>query len=195
MNQLTSTFVLVIESVGGLYVVAILLRLLLQMVKADFYNPISKAIFRVTEPTLKYFRMFFPRAYRANIPVFLFAFLVQIIIVSSVLMVKGFFPNEVTIVNILLVTLYNLLISLLNIYFYGLIIVAIASWIAPSSYNPGLVILHQLTEPLCSRARKIIPSFGGIDLSLMAVMLVIVVIKNLLPTILSTIGQLINMLT
>ena len=63
---------------------------------------------------------------------------------------------------------------------FSLIVIAIASWVAPNSYNPGLMLLHQITEPLSSRIRKVIPPLGGLDFSLMVLVIIIVTLKNFL---------------
>jgi YggT family protein len=52
-----------------------------------------------------------------------------------------------------------------NIYFVAILVSIILSWVAPGSYNPITLLLHQLTEPVMAPVRKIIPAMGGLDLS------------------------------
>ena len=54
---------------------------------------------------------------------------------------------------------------ILNIYFYALVISIVASFVAPFSGNPLLLVVYQILEPIYSRIRRIIPPMGGLDLS------------------------------
>ncbi|MDX1775391.1 MAG: YggT family protein [Desulfobulbales bacterium] len=61
---------------------------------------------------------------------------------------------------------------------------AILSWVNPDPYNPIVRFLHDVTEPVLSRIRRLVPSFaGGIDFSPMIVILAIVFLQSfLVPT-------------
>jgi YggT family protein len=69
---------------------------------------------------------------------------------------------------------------ILKIYFFTLLIMVISSWIAPYSTHPAMTLIHQLTEPLCTPARKLLPPMGGIDFSIILVFVVITLIDNYL---------------
>ena len=69
---------------------------------------------------------------------------------------------------------------ILDIYFFSLLIMVIASWIAPSSTHPALQLINQLTEPLCASVRKFLPPLGGIDFSPILVFIVIRLIDKYL---------------
>ena len=171
-----------IDTIGSLFVMAILLRFLLQLVKADFYNPISQAIVKVTSPLLNPLRKIIPGFGGMDIASLVLAFIVQACFVVLKMKIIGYvvFPAG----TIATLTLYLLLKTILDLYTFALIIMVIASWVAPGSYNPGLMLLHQLTEPLCSRVRRVIPPMGGLDFSVMVVMFAIFFLKELLPNIL-----------
>ncbi|MCL6268459.1 YggT family protein [Sansalvadorimonas sp. 2012CJ34-2] len=175
-----SILILLIDTVGGLFVMAILLRFLLQLVKADFYNPISQAIVKITSPLLNPLRRIIPGVGGYDIASLVLAFIVQAIFVLLKLKALGYmaFPPG----TVISLSLYFLVKALLDLYTFALIIMVIASWVAPNSYNPGLMLLHQLTEPLCSRVRRVVPPIGGLDFSVMVVMLAIVIIKGALPS-------------
>lgn len=157
---------------------AVLLRFLLQLVKADFYNPISQAIVKVTSPLLNPLRKVIPGVGGLDLASLTLALILQILLVYVLFMVQGFSVAAIPLPQVLIVSLKELVNELLNIYMFSLIIIAIASWVAAGSYNPGLMLLHQLTEPLSSRIRKVIPPLGGLDFSLMVLVLVIITLKN-----------------
>ncbi len=171
-----------IDTIGGLFVMAILLRFLLQVVKADFYNPISQAIVKVTSPLLNPLRKIIPGFGGMDIAALVLAYIIQCLFVVIKMQVVGYMTFPVG--AIATYGLFFLLKALLDLYTFALIIMIIASWVAPGSYNPGLLLLQQLTEPLCSRVRKVIPPLGGLDFSVMVVMFGIFFLKELLPNIL-----------
>ncbi|WOG28500.1 YggT family protein [Endozoicomonas sp. 8E] len=178
MSALSSSLVFLIQTLGGLYIMAVLLRFLLQLVKADFYNPISQAIVKVTSPLLNPLRKVIPGMGGLDLAALVLALILQILLVYVLFMVQGFAADAIPFPQVLIVSLKELAGEILNIYMFSLIIIAIASWVAPGSYNPGLMLLHQLTEPLSSRVRRVIPPLGGLDFSLMVLVLIIITLKN-----------------
>ncbi|GAA4652004.1 YggT family protein [Kistimonas scapharcae] len=183
MSPLTSSLSFLVETIGSLFVMAVLIRFLLQLVRADFYNPISQAIVKVTGPLLNPLRRLIPGFKGMDVAALILALLVQIVIVYLLLGIHGYIPSVIPVGQVLAISIFKLLNTLLNIYMFSLIIIAIASWVAPGSYNPALILLHQLTEPLSSRIRRVIPPVGGLDFSLMVLVILIVMIKNALPAI------------
>ncbi len=180
---MSNLLTLLIDTLGSLLVLAILLRFLLQLVKADFYNPISQAIVKVTSPLLNPLRKIIPGFGGFDVAALVLAFVVQAGFILLKMKVIGYIIS-LHIGTIGMITLYMLIKTLLDFYTFALIIMVIASWVAPGSYNPGLLLLQQLTEPLCSRVRRIIPPMGGLDFSIMAVMFGIFFLKELLATVL-----------
>ncbi|WP_422135731.1 MULTISPECIES: YggT family protein [unclassified Endozoicomonas] len=178
MSALSSSLVFLIQTLGGLYIMAVLLRFLLQLVKADFYNPISQAIVKVTSPLLNPLRKVIPGMGGLDLAALVLALILQILLVYVLFMVQGIAANAIPFPQVLIVSLKELAGEVLNIYMFSLIVIAIASWVAPGSYNPGLMLLHQLTEPLSSRIRRVIPPLGGLDFSLMVLVLIIITLKN-----------------
>ncbi|CAM3485476.1 YggT family protein [Parendozoicomonas haliclonae] len=179
---MSSTLILLIDIVGGLFVMAILLRFLLQLVKADFYNPISQGIVKVTSPLLNPLRRIIPGFGGFDLASLILAFIVQCVLVMLKMKIAGYMIFGSQLPTIALLSVQELLFTLLNIYQFALLIMVIASWVAPSSYHPGLILLHQLTEPLCSRVRKFIPPMGGLDFSIMVLFIAIILLKNMVAT-------------
>ena len=159
---------------------AVLIRFLLQLVRADFYNPISQAIVKITSPLLNPLRKVIPGYGGVDMASLVLALALQILLIYTLYMVAGASPAQLPFPAILIRSLVELGLELLNIYMFSLIVIAIASWVAPNSYNPGLMLLHQITEPLSSRIRKVIPPLGGLDFSLMVLVIIIVTLKNFL---------------
>ena len=158
MSQLSSAGMLLINSLGSLVLLVVVLRFLLQLVRADFYNPISQFVVKATSPILVPLRRFIPGYGGIDI-----AYIIQVVIIALIFLVSS--QPIMPWANFFLWAPVGLLSLLLNIYFWGLIIIVIASWIAPNSYNPALILVNQILEPAIRPIRRIMPDLGGIDLS------------------------------
>lgn len=178
MSPLSQAGLLLINSIGSLVLLVIVLRFLLQLVRADFYNPLSQMIVKFTNPLLIPLRRIIPGFGGLDVASLVLALAAQYLLIVLVLMIAGFGMNLpfVAMIGWAAVGLGSLL---LNIYFWGLLIVIIASWIAPNSYNPALILINQIIDPVMRPIRTRMPDLGGLDLSPMVLMLGIKVIEIL----------------
>ena len=178
MGAMGNVGVLLVQTLGGLYLLAVLLRFLLQIARADFYNPFTQAIIKATDPAVRLFRRIIPGYRGVDFASLLLAFLVQCIATALLIRLSGF---EIPSVGMVVTwSAVGLLSFILNIYFWGMIISIIASFIAPFSAHPALVLIRQLTEPLMAPFRRLLPSMGGLDLSPIFVFLTLQIIRTLL---------------
>ena len=174
-GSIGQALVLIINSLGGLFILAILLRFMLQAARADFYNPVTQAIVKVTSPVLVPFRKIIP-GYRG----FDFAALVLALVVNSAataVMILAAGYNLPDVGRIVSWALVGLLSFTLKIYFYALLVSVIASWIAPFSGHPVLLLIYQILDPLYKRVRRVIPPLGGLDFSPLFIFLGIQVVE------------------
>ena len=151
-----------IDTVIGLYILAVLLRFLLQWVRADFYNPVSQFLVTVTNPPLVFLRRFIPGFFGIDL-----ASIVLLIVLSIVKIYLLAWVADVTpqFSGVVLLAVGELLQLAVWVFIITLFIRVILSWIQPGGYNPVLGLINQLTEPLMAPARRLIPPFGGLDLS------------------------------
>jgi YggT family protein len=158
----TGALIYLISTLTDLYVTAILLRLLLQWVKADFYNPLSQFLVKVTNPVLVPARRLIPSIGRldtASVVVMLLLELLQLVLIN--LLGKTEFGFQF----LFLFAVQKLLIALLLTYFVLIIARVIVSWIANQSRHPLIPLIYQLTEPVLRPISKLLPPMGGVDLS------------------------------
>lgn len=186
---LSQTLSLIINSLGGLYLLAVLLRFLLQAVRADFYNPVSQAIVKVTSPALMPFRRVIPGYRGIDFASLVLALVLNSIFTALLILIAGYNLPDIGI--IVAWAFVGLVAFILNIYFYALVISIIASFVAPFSGNPMLLVVYQILEPLYSRVRRIIPPMGGLDLSPIFIFLAINVIEIM---VVDTLGRGLNLL-
>ena len=176
-NYLSEPLIFLVQVIFGLYALVVMLRFLLQWVRADFYNPVSQFIVKATSPLLNPLRRVIPGVGGKDIASLVLAWLVltlQILLTLS-LGGQGFQP-----LMALLLALPQLLELGINIFLYSILIMVIISWVNPGGHNPAIGILYSLTEPLLRPARRLIPPMGGLDLSPMVVMIGLVLLKMLL---------------
>jgi len=171
-----------ISTIIGLYIIIVLLRFLLQMVRADFYNPLSQFIVKVTTPVLKPMRRIIPGLFGIDIASLLLAYGLQVIENGLLFALKGIAVNPLF---ILWYSIGSVLTLLLYIYFFAIFIQVIISWVSPGNYNPATAIIHQISEPVMRPARKILPPFSGMDLSPILVFIGLNILLMLIPAIFS----------
>lgn len=154
----------VLQTLGQLYILLILLRFVLQLVRADFYNPLSQLVVKATQPPLSIVRRFIPGYGGLDFAALVLAFLVHMALSAVILAIVG-----VPVVQLLPYLAVWVLISLaslfVKIFFFALIISVILSWVAQGSRHPGVALVHQVCEPMLSPIRRLLPDLGGIDIS------------------------------
>ncbi len=150
---------------SGLYILLVALRFILQIVRADFYNPMSQFIVKATNPLLLPLRKIIPGLFGIDLASLVLIVILQLIAIQLLAFVLG--AGMLPLVVLVGCLVYKLIFLFFNIYFFSLIIVAILSWIAPQTHNPVVSILHSITEPALKPIRQLIPPMGGLDFSVM----------------------------
>tara|TARA_R110001592_G_scaffold363399_1_gene688088 strand:- start:191 stop:778 length:588 start_codon:yes stop_codon:yes gene_type:complete len=171
MNTFAQAGTFLVQSLGSFYLAIVILRFLLQLVKADFYNPISRFLVKATHLPSKPLRKVFPTLRTFDLASLILALLFQWFVIQLTATING-----AGIINIFLALSWGAvgIISLvLNIYLYGLLAIIIVSWVAPQSQHPVLALLQQLIAPVMDPFRRVIPPLGGLDLSPIFMFLVI----------------------
>ncbi|MBK8182214.1 MAG: YggT family protein [Candidatus Competibacteraceae bacterium] len=177
---MTATLFL-IQSIFGFYILAVMLRFLLQCVRADFYNPLVQFLVRITNPPLLPLRRIIPGYKGLDLASVVLAFVLQLIEVLLVTLLLG---RNTGMIGLLLLSIAELLKLLINIYLWGVVIQAILSWFNSDPFHPAARLLSQLTAPLLRPARRLLPPISGIDLSPMLVIVALIFISLLLQDIL-----------
>ena len=169
--------VFLIQTLFGFYILAVMLRFLLQCVRADFYNPLVQFLVRITNPPLLPLRRIIPGYRGLDLASVVLAFALQLV---EVLLIALLFDRALGVGGLLLLTVMELFKLLINIYLWGVIIQAVLSWINPDPYHPAARVLAQLTAPLLRPARRLLPPISGVDLSPMLVVVALIFISLLL---------------
>ncbi len=187
-SYLLSPLMLIINTLFDLYILLVLLRFLLQMLRADFYNPVSQFIVKLTTPPLKLMRRVIPSVGgqdAASIVLCLLLIYAKFLLMRALSIpavhIGGVMaPLSVSYGGLLVFSIADLVALLLTVFLVAIIIKVILSWVNPGHYNPVIGLVDRLAEPVLRPVRKIVPSIGGLDLSPLFATLLVLVAKMLI---------------
>ncbi|MEM9621710.1 MAG: YggT family protein [Pseudomonadota bacterium] len=176
---MVSSLNIVVQFIFHLACMLFLIRFLLQASQADFYNPISQAVVKGTDPVCKPLRSIIKPMGGLDLASILVAWLVAVSSIYALVYINqgGIASPALT---VLWLGLVKMLLVLTQFYRYTLLIVIIASFLVQGSPHPALQLLQQLLEPLLAPIRRVMPNFGPIDLSPMLLILVIYLVENII---------------
>ena len=180
MGQAGNAIAQIFNTIAGLYLLFVVARFLLQVAKADFYNPISQAVFKATDPMVRIFRNFIPGYRGIDFSSLILAFVVQFIAIPvTIFLYGGSIPSVSFIITWSFIGVINFIVLF---YYYALIASIVMSFVMMFSGNmnphPILLLVWQITEPIMSPVRRIIPPMGGLDFSPIFIFLIIGLIRN-----------------
>jgi len=178
--------VFLVQTLFGLYMGAVLLRFLLAVVRADFYNPVSQFLVKVTNPPLVPLRRVIPSLGGIDVASLVLLLVLQVLELLATGLVSGvsFQP-----LGLVVLAVAELLSLLFQIYFFTILIQVVLSWVSPGGHNPAVSLLYSLNEPILGRARRILPPIHGFDLSPIVAMIVIQLLTILLVAPIRDLGR------
>ena len=177
MQQLPVAGIYLVQTVVSFYTLIVMLRLLLQLARADFYNPISQFAVKLTAPLLNPMRRVIPGWGGIDISSLILILALQVFQLTAVILMLGHgLPNVGLLVGWSAVGVLGLV---LNFFFWAILIQVVLSWVAPQSHNPAVALIHQITEPIMAPARKLVPPMGGMDFSPIITFMLIQLMKIL----------------
>jgi len=166
-----------LQVVFGFYIVAVLLRFLLQWARADFYNPLVQVLVKLTNPPLLPLRRFIPGYRGLDMAAVVLMLLLQLL---ELLLMAWLFGRSITLPGLLVLALAELFGLVVDVLFWAVLVQAIMSWFNPDYRQPLVRLLQQLTEPVLSPARRLLPPISGLDLSPLLVIIALQLSKILL---------------
>jgi len=168
--------IFLVETLFDLYIIVLMLRFILQQVRADFYNPISQFIVKATAPVLNPARKLIPGLGGIDLAtiVVVVAFIAIKLFIISLL--SGYTPS---VLALLLTGIRDFITLALNIFIFAIIVQAILSWINPDPHNPVSGILFNITRPVLQPFRRLIKPIGGLDLSPLIALITLMFIERL----------------
>ena len=175
-----SAYAFLIETLFGLYLLAIMLRFLLQLARADFYNDLVQFLVKVTNPPLRPLRRFIPGLMGLDLA----AIVLMLILKTIELLLLGVKPSG----NLVLLAGAELVWLAINIFLIAIIIRVILSWFNFLGPHPLVNLLYQLTEPVLEPIRRLLPAMSGLDLSPLLASIVLIFLSKLVQDLLGVLG-------
>jgi len=196
-GYLLSPLMLIINTLFDLYILLVLLRFLLQILRADFYNPVSQFIVRMTTPPLRVLRRIIPSVSgqdTASIVLCLLLIyakflLMRLLSIPAVYIGGQMAPLGVSFAGMLVYSVADLIALVLTVFLVAIIIRVVLSWISPGHYNPVVGLVDRLASPVLRPIQRLLPPMGGLDLSPLFATLILVVAKMLIVPPIVHLGQ------
>lgn len=187
MGALTSVLDFLLTTLFQLYIAVVILRFLLQWTRADFYNPLSQFVVKLTTPLIRPLRRIIPGYGGWDLATLVSAYLLTMLQVTlfgtqiSQYDIPGLIDgHSLNLFGVVLISLLDLFALTVSLFLIAIIFQALSSWFNPGHYNPITSVLYSLTEPLLRPARSLLPPISGIDLSPLLVLLALQALKMLI---------------
>jgi YggT family protein len=176
-SYLANPLEFLVTTLFSLYILAVMLRFLLGAVRADFYNPVSQFLVRITNPLLLPIRKVIPSIGSFDTSALLLMLLLQLLSLSLIVLLRGI---SVSIVTLLVMSVGELVMLTINVFMFAIVIQVILSWVNPGSYNPVTALLYSITSPIMRPIQRLIPTISGIDLSPLVAIIGLQVLRMLI---------------
>jgi YggT family protein len=176
-SYITNPIEFLINTLFSLYILMVMLRFLLAAVRADFYNPVSQFLVKVTDPPLRLLRRAIPSIGKIDTSALVLMLALQMLAFSLIFLLRNSAPG---VTGLLVLSIAELLSLFLNVFLFAILIQVILSWVNPGTYNPVVSVLYSITEPVLQPCRRLIPPMSGIDLSPLVALIAIQLAKMLL---------------
>jgi YggT family protein len=159
-----------VQTITHLYLLTILFRFVLQQVRADFYNPLSQFIVKVTNPLVVPARRVIPSIGSIDTATLIVLVALQCLVTWLLLEMVNV---RVSLDAYLLFVVLRLIHLTLWLYTISILLYVILSWVAQAAYSPIAMLLGQVVGPVLRPVRRILPAISGIDLSPLVVLLLL----------------------
>ncbi|WP_022953615.1 YggT family protein [Leucothrix mucor] len=177
MSVIQQIGLFLVETLLSLYITAVILRFLLGYARADFYNPLSQFLVKITNPVLVPMRRFIPSMGKLDTSAVVLAYALTVVKMLLMLAIVG---QSANVFGVLIIALRDLLNGVIWVYIIALILMAVISWIGSANGNPVVPLINSLTAPLLAPIRRVMPPVGMLDLSPMVAMLGLYILQIIL---------------
>ncbi len=175
-----------VGTVLGIYTLVLLLRFLLQLTRADFYNPLSQFIVKATNPPLVRLRRIVPGLWRIDLAAVILLLILEGLRLSLTALMLGHTPN---LAGVIVLSIGELVKFTVYVIIFSIFVRALLSWTSSGVHHPMTRLLGSFTEPLLAPARRLLPATGGLVLSPIIVFIALMLVLKLLAQPLIDLGR------
>lgn len=175
-NAVLDAFSFLIGMVFNLYAMLLGVRFIMQVFRADYYNPLAQFVVKVTDPVLRPVRKIIPSFKTYDTSSLLLTFLVLFIklvllklLQTDVLPVagKGIYADGQSYGSLFFIAIVDVVHLLFNVFIFAMIIQAVLSWFPNPGTDSIRNLLSGITEPVLRPIRKYVPPISGFDFSVL----------------------------
>lgn len=171
--------IFITRTLVDLYIITFVLRIIMQWVRADFRNPLTHFILRITNPLVIPLRRFVPPIGGLDTATLIVVVVLELIVTIVVANITC--GGEANILQLISMTILRVIYLTLRVYLFIILIYVIMSWINPGTYNPAARLMESIANPVLQPMRRLIPQIGGLDLSALFALIGIQAVTMLLP--------------
>ena len=172
----SDTGMFLIDTVIGLYTLIVMLGFLFQLTRADYHNPISQIVVKLSNPPLVRLRRVVPSLPGIDTAAVVLLLILEMCRIASINLLSGHSP---AIVGLVLLSVGELLKLAIYIIIFSIFVRAMLSWFSGAGHTPVLRLMHTFTEPVLKTFRRLLPVTGGLDFSPIAVFIVFMVVLKI----------------
>lgn len=176
MSYFLGSFILIVQMLVSIYIYMLLLRFILQKLRANYFNQVIQVLVKLTDPVVKPLRRILPSVKGYDLAIVLIVIILQLLIILLVAFVG--LQAWTSILGFFLILIGELGKKVIYIYFAAIIAGALASWFRNLSFSPAFEVVHLICEPIMARVRRVIPPLAGIDFSPMVVIVGLYIINS-----------------
>lgn len=174
-----------ISTLFDLYLMILGVRLILCWTRANYFNPLSQVIAKLTHPIIVPLRRIFPTYANIELATVIVMLLLEGIKFLLLSLLTMGIPHAA---GIILLSLADMIKLVVNTFFYAILLQAILSWVQ-QNHSPLGELLSQITTPILRPLHRIIPPLGGLDITPIPAMILLQLINIVLVTPLSQLGM------
>lgn len=171
--------VFIIRTLVDLYIITFVLRIIMQWVRADFRNPLTQFILRITNPLVIPLRRFVPPIGGLDTATLIVVVVLELIV--TIVVTNLTCSGEPNVLQLISMTVLRVVYLTLRVYLFVILIYVIMSWISPGTYNPAARLMESIAQPVLRPLRRLLPPIGGLDLSALFALIGIQALTMLLP--------------
>lgn len=181
--------IFLVQTLADLFLLAFLLRFIMQWVRANHYNPLSQVVFKVTNPLVVPARRVLPSVGGLDAPTLVVLFVLEVIVTFVLLRLAAVSPTAIgvfaasslNVVDVLFYSVLRLISLTLLLYIGATFIYVLLSWFGDRGRNPMAALLGDLVEPVLRPVRRLLPPISGLDIAPLIVTVVLYAIRMALP--------------
>ena len=175
-----------VDTVLGIYILIVLLRFLFQLVRADFYNPLSQFIVKASNPPLARLHKLIPSLWGIDLGAIVLLLILEGLRLALTTLMLGHTPR---VSGVLILSIGELLKLAVYVVVFSIFVRALLSWVSSGANHPMARLLGSFTEPLLAPARRLLPATGGLDLSPIILFITLTLILKLIVNPLLDLGR------